>query len=61
MGVKKDDKPKGVYPNCRCVYLELDLCFFCEDTVTEEIGGGDKDVKKETPKPAEPRGETGDM
>lgn len=31
----RSEVPK--YPNCRCVDPQKKVCFFCEDTVTEEI------------------------
>ncbi len=35
-------KKEGQYPFCRCQYPDMDVCFYCEDTL-DDIGDQDED------------------
>jgi hypothetical protein len=43
---QEEEKPK--YPLCRCVNFSMVVCFFCEDTQTEELEGQLEDSKEGT-------------
>lgn len=43
---QKEDTPK--YPFCRCMNYLKGVCFFCEDTATEELEDTHEENKKDS-------------